>query len=293
MKPVLTLLFLVIFTTLKAQSTYSGVIGQSPVEFITDMYSDGVADAVYVYNTYDQPILIQGELKNNTLTLFEKDKSNKKKASLVFPSYDPKSSMLEGTWTDVKTKKELPIRLTKQFDLDTDENVDWKEREIIQSAATEKYYFKLVIRKFQGDLSPRVTGIHIYEKKTDKLIQALPLDCQLMSFNNTSIGDYNFDGLTDFSVFEGSYTGANTSSLYFLYDPKTKTFVSSGYTGTSLEFNPKTKRILERNSCCAGSQETLAIYKVVNNKMVLVEEHCYKWDDKKNKLVERKMKECQ
>ncbi len=97
----------------------------------------------------------------------------------------------------------------------------------------------------------------------------------------------------DFSVFESSYAGPNTSRLYFLYDPKSKSYFESGFTGVSLEFDSKTKRIFERNQCCAGTSVTTAEFKVVKNKMVLIKEHCFKWDEKKQELVERKIKDCQ
>lgn len=114
-----------------------------------------------------------------------------------------------------------------------------------------------------------------------------------MGLENISIGDFNFDGILDFAVFETSYTGLNTSSLYFLYDPKSGKYIESGFTGVSLEFDNKAKRIYERNQCCAGSQVTTAEYKVVNNKMVLIKEHCYIWDETKQDMVERKLKECE
>jgi hypothetical protein len=90
-----------------------------------------------------------------------------------------------------------------------------------------------------------------------------------------------------------SYAGPNTSSLYFLYNTKTKKFFNSGFDGSSLEFDAKEKRIYERNQCCAGTVHTSAVYKVVKNKMVLIEQHCFVWDEKKQDLVERKMKDCQ
>jgi len=78
-----------------------------------------------------------------------------------------------------------------------------------------------------------------------------------------------------------------------LFDPKTNQYFDSGFSGVSLDFDKKTKRITEDNQCCAGRQRTKSIYKVVNNKMVLVEQHCYIWNDKKGGLVERKIKDCE
>ncbi|MBY0487032.1 MAG: hypothetical protein K2P85_07605 [Flavobacteriaceae bacterium] len=121
-----------------------------------------------------------------------------------------------------------------------------------------------------------MTQVRIFQKKTDKLLQKIDVACQFWGLNNISTGDYNFDGITDFSIFESSYAGPNTSSLYFLYNPKTKKYFDSGFLGVSLEFDSKTKRIIERNQCCAGSIVTTATYKVVKNKMILEKEKCYK-----------------
>jgi hypothetical protein len=104
--------------------------------------------------------------------------------------------------------------------------------------------------------------------------------------------DFNFDGITDFSIFESSYAGPNTSSLYFLYNPKTKKYFESGFSGTSLQFDEKGKRIIETNQCCAGSSVTTAEYKVIKNKMILEKERCFKWNDKKQALVEQKVSKC-
>src|SRR5690606_37054635 len=125
----------------------------------------------------------------------------------------------------------------------------------------------------------RVIGIRIFEKKTDKLLQEISLDCQLWGLNSVSVGDYNFDGIEDFSVFEQSYAGPNTSSVYFLFDPVTNRYFDSGFTGTSLEFDEKSKRIYEHNQCCAGRSHMNAEYKIVDNKMVLVEQSCLEYDE--------------
>ena len=261
------------------QTTYTGYIDKYPIELLADIYSDGSTNAIYCYSKFDEPILIKGALKNKKLTLFEKDKNNKNTASLQFENYDSQKNELVGIWTDLNTKKQLKITLNKSLDKDP--------KEIMQAVSLENNYFKLIIS------NGNVIGVKILEKKTDQLLQEIDLECQLWGLNNMAIGDYNFDGIMDFSVFESSYAGPNTSRLYFLYDTKNKHYFESGFSGVSLEFDSKTKRIFERNQCCAGTSVTTAEYKVVNNKMVLIKEHCYKWDEKKQDLVERKIQDCQ
>ena len=294
MKQTLIILTILIFNiNLFGQTTYAGFIDKYPIVFVTDIYSDGDARAFYVYTKFDDPIRINGNLKNGLLKLTEKNGANKDIATLIFKDYNSKSNNIEGIWKDISSNKELKITLTKSFDIDFGDSIEWKNKELLQPTSLKDKYFKLISSKEKNRFYAIVTGLKIFEKKTDKLIQQIDLECQLWGIDNISIDDYNFDGISDFSVFEQSYAGPNTSSLYFLCDKQTNTYFESEFGGTSLEFDSKNKKIYERNQCCAGASVTTAEYKVVKNKMVLLKEHCFKWDEKKQKLVERKMKDCQ
>ena len=293
LKPLVIILFALYSPTILGQTNYKGFIGKYPIELVTNIYSDGDARAVYAYQNFDEPIVIDGKLSGDTLTLFEKDKNKTVTATLSFPGFNKKNKTLNGTWTSLQTNKQLSIEIEKEFEIEDGDSIEWQGKEIIQKYSLKNYYFKLVISKAKGDFYPRVTGVKILQKKTDSLIQHVQTDCRLWGLDNIQVGDYNFDGILDFSVFEESYAGPNTSSVYFLYDPTTKKYFDSGFEGVSLEFDQKTKRIFEHNQCCAGRQHTTAKYRVVNNKMVLIEQHCYIWDEKRQDLVERKMKDCQ
>ncbi len=266
------------------QASYSGVIDNYPIELVTDIFSDGYARAIYAYSKFDNPIVINGELKQGKLTLYENDSVGKKIAILTFDNFDIKNNQLEGTWKELNSNNQLKISLTKNFDIDCGEDIEWTAREMIQSVSLKDKYFKLVISKAKDNYSANVTGVKIYEKKTDNLIQQIDLDCQLWGLNNIGIGDFNFDGILEFSVFEQSYAGPNTSSLYFLFDPNTGKYFNSSFEGTSLEFDQKTKRIYEHNQCCAGRSHMNSEYKVVNNKMVLVKRICLEYDEKTEEL---------
>lgn len=269
---------------LSAQTTYTGFIDKYPIEFITDLNSEGSGNAIYAYTNYDTPIEISGTLKKGVLTFYEKDKTGNDTAKITFENFSPKSKKLEGKWTDLKTKKELNISLSKTFEVEYGDNIEWKNREILQSVSLKGKYFKLIVSKTRGDFDAKVTGVKILEKKTDKLLQQIDMDCQLLGLNNISTDDYNFDGIEDFSVFEGGTAGPDTTSLYFLYNPITGKYFESGFSGTSLEFDSKTKRISEHNQCCAGTSQMNAEYKVVNNKMVLIKKTCLKLDIKSGEL---------
>ena len=284
--------FFILLTLLAAanlfgqQASYSGSIGDSPVTFVTNIYSDGVGTAVYVYDKYDEPIrLDDGKVVKNKLSFTEKDAKKMTRATLTFDNYDGKSAQLKGIWKDAKTGKTLDIKLKKDFE--TDYGSSEVSGEFIQGDALPDRYFKVAVK---GD---RAVAVKVFEKKTDRLLQTIDVDTEQRGADGVSVGDFNFDGVQDFSIFESSYAGPNTSSLYYLYDPATKNFFNSEYEGTSLEFDEKKKLITETNQCCAGSSITKAIYKVVKNKMVLVSEQCYKWDEKKGELVKRPIKACQ
>ncbi|MFN3851105.1 MAG: XAC2610-related protein [Spirosomataceae bacterium] len=286
-----TLHLLTLFLTsinLFGQTNYFGFIDKYPIELVTDIFSDGDARAIYAYSNHDEPIVINGVLKQRKLTLYEKDSNGKNKATLTFDNFDTKSNQLEGVWKDLNSNKQLKISLTKAFDIDSGENIEWTPREIIQPVSLKDKYFKLIVSKAKDNFHANVTGVKILEKKTDKLIQQIDLECQLWGLNNVSVEDYNFDGIDDFSVFEQSYAGPNTSSLYFLFNPVSGKYFKSSFEGTSLEFDQKTKRIYEHNQCCAGRSHTNSEYKVVNNKMVLIKKTCLEYDEKKDEYIKVK-----
>ena len=287
------LVFLLISVSTFAQTEYVGFIGTFSIEFVTKIYSEGAVNAVYAYTRVDEPILLAGTLQKGKLIFFEKDRNDKNSASLSFDSFDEQAATLQGTWTELKTGKQLPVTLNKIFKIGDKDDRENGSHEIIQGASFRNKYFKLIISRAKDGYGVRVAGVKIFEKKTDRLLQTIRMDCELIGINSISIDDYNFDGISDFSVFEQSYAGPNTSSLYFLYAPLKKRYIQSSFSGVSLEFDTAAKRIFEHNQCCAGLQHTTAIYKVVKNKMVLIEQHCYKWDEQKQDLVERKMSVCE
>lgn len=274
-----------------AQVRYSGFIDKYPIEFVSNVSSSS-GDGVYAYKKFNIPIYLEAKIENLALVFTEKDSNGKEAATLTFKNVDAKTVLEKGIWKDLKTGKEFEISLTKEFEFKDGNNSEWKNEEVLQTAFTKKYYFKLVTEKRKEDYYPKVSGIKIYDKKTNLLFQKFDFEGEFRGLNSIRKDDYNFDGNEDFSVFETSYAGPNTSSAYYLFDPKTQKYIESGFAGISLSFDQKTKTISETNQCCAGTIVTEAKYKLKNNQMVLLEEHCYKWDEKKGELVERKMQDC-
>ncbi|HEX6915947.1 MAG TPA: hypothetical protein VF145_11940 [Chitinophagaceae bacterium] len=263
-----------------SQAAYSGFIGEQPVEMVMDLHFDGYARAIYAYNKYNEPIAIVGRYAHDTLTFAEKNTNGTERATLQFEHFDPSAEKLNGYWQATGTSNRIPVRLSKSFELEPGDSIEWNDREIIQPVSLPGQYFRLVVSKTKGVFYPYVTGVKVLEKKTGRLIQQFDLECQLRGLENLETGDYNFDGIREFSVFESSYAGPNTSRIYFLYDTASKQYFNSGFEGTSLEFDAGRKRIYEHNQCCGGRSHMNAEYKLVNNKMVLVKRSCLEYDEK-------------
>ena len=272
---------------------YAGSVGTAPIELTLMESVNGHIGGVYTYTRFGTPIGLSGTLKQGLLQLTERNSLGKISASLTITDFAATNETATGTWKDLATGRQLPLVLTRLPGGGTEPLTASGGHELLQAASLPNTYFKIVLAGNSDDYNGQVTAVRLVEKRTNRLVQELAVASQSHGLNTVQVGDYNFDGHPDFEVFESSYAGPNTSSFYFLYNPLTKRYVDSGFTGTSLEFDARSKRIYETNSCCAGSSVVRNEYKVVRNRMVLVAEHCYRWDDKKQELVERKPSACQ
>lgn len=270
------------------QASYAGTVGTAPVEMVIEADQDGAAYGMYVYTRFDTSIALSGNLHGGTLVFTEKNSLGKAFATLTLPAFSTTAKTASGVWKNLATGQTLPLALTQQLAGEAGEASAGVDQGLLQAASSNSTYFRAALPSSGGPVN-----IQVFAKRTDRLLQTIPVEGPLRGMNTVTLGDFNFDGFDDFAVFEQSFAGPNTSSLYFLYDPAHKQYVPSGFSGTSLEFDAKTKRIYETNSCCAGSSVQKFIYKVVNNRMVLLAQHCYKWNEKTQKLVERKVSACQ
>src|SRR5882757_156289 len=114
-----------------AQMAYTGRIEKLPIELVTDIYAEGPVHAIYMYTDFDTPIIVNGKLDHGVLTLIEQDPSGRNSATLTFSQFDSKSKKLVGTWKNLSTGKELPISLTRKFEIDIVQ-VRAEDREILQ-----------------------------------------------------------------------------------------------------------------------------------------------------------------
>ena len=275
------------------QARYTGMVGSSPIEMTLLPDTDGTVQGVYTYPRFNTPIALNGTLKQGTLRLEEQNVRGKATAILTIPNFTTTRQAATGTWKNLATGQQLPLTITRLGGDESTQDASATSQELLQIASLPNRYFKIALAGSPTNLGGALTAVRLFDKKTNRLVQSIPVEGQSRGLYSVGVGDFNFDGYPDFSVFESSYAGPNTSSLYYLYNPTTKRYALSSYSGVSLEFDEKAKRIYETNSCCAGSSVQKFVYKVVSNRMVLVAQHCYKWDEKTQALVERKVSACQ
>lgn len=276
------LFFLLLSFSAHAQISYSGFLGKMAIKLIVHSDYGSNVSAVYEYEKYDTPIPIDGMLKKSKkLGLYERKPDRSINATLRFNNFSESAKNIQGEWLNSDSTKRLPITLTKDFQIDAGTAKQW---EIMQRTSLPDHYFRMIVSKDEyGDIG--VTGVKILEKKTDKLIQTIDgLECQYLGLDNINVEDYNFDGVADFSVFETSYAGANTSSIYMVRKPDSNQYFISKIEGVSLTFDPTTKTILEHNSSVSGYIDTT--YKLVNNEMKLVAQKCFEYNGQKGDYVE-------
>jgi hypothetical protein len=267
--------FLIIPTLFSAQISYEGKIGDYSIEMVLSV--DGsFSDGVYIYSKYNEPISLRGKFENKNLALFESEgKFNS--GRFYFENFEDGKNEYFGTWTNLKTEAQLSVHLKKK----TNQN------SFLQLESTKRFYFRGIEENGEYYLL-------IIDKKDNQIFQKMKLEeCGFDSIYDVSVGDYNFDGFEDFSSCMQSYAGPNTTKTYFLFDTKKNEFFASDFYGTSLEFDSQKKQIIETNQCCAGASIVKNIYKVEKNQMKLVKAHCYKWNEKLQKHIEKKPKDCE
>jgi hypothetical protein len=156
------------------------------------------------------------------------------------------------------------------------ENDEWHCK-ITETADLTNYIIQLVTSKTESDYWAQWVCVQIFEKTTGNFVQEIDLSEDYWhnaSWDMISVDDYNFDGYEDFSLFGGYGTLDNSYSYYFLFDPETQTFFESEIGGANLEFDSYSKTITSRNRCCAGTKAMYQTYKLVDNRMILLEQKC-------------------
>ena len=287
MRHILFIILLLVSFGLKSQLGYTGQLGKTAITLLLSDYNRSNASGFYVYNKYHTAIPLLGTVKSGTLELVEKNKANKKVGTLIFEDFDVQHKTLKGQWINAKTGKSYPVSLKKDFKIDYSGKNDWISKEVLQATSTKTHYFKTTVAK-----ENRLSQVKVFNKRTNKLLQSIDIDCDLRMNGNVSVGDFNFDGFDDFSVFKEGYSGPNTSSLYFLYNPANQQYSKAEFGDElSLNFDAKTKTVTSTNSCCAGTSIYESIFKLVDNKLVLIKALHHEYDEALGKHVTKEIKQ--
>ena len=263
---------------------YHGLIDESEIDIAIYRHSDRDVRAVYAYKESDSSIVIDGEVSMGSLILYERNHDNSIRAVFTLEASSLGHSEMTGVWVDKMKAMQRNVRLTRDKSFKIYDQSAFGNLEILQSQSGAEHYFRLLISKSAGE-EARVSGIRIYEKGSDRLLQEIRVQAQYIGLDSIAIDDYNFDGVQDLSVFETGYAGPNTSSIYILQKPVSSRYFISEFSGTSLSFDAKAERIYEHNQCCAGRRHINSTYKVVENKMVLLEEKCIEFDDQQEEFI--------
>ncbi len=226
MKALFVIALLLHFHNVFSQISYKGSIGPYPVEFVINTYSDGDTRAVYCYDKHDSPIILVGRNDKGVLALLERNAKGNTQAVLKFENFDVASTVLSGVWANQDSTKVLQISLRKQFEVSYKDKTIWANREMIQSQATRKNYFRLLISKKSTTEEARVTGVKVFEKATDHFLQQFDLDCSLNGFENISVGDYNFETSRTFQFLKEAVL-VQIPQAFIFYHLKTQTNISS------------------------------------------------------------------
>lgn len=257
-------LSLIVYITSYATIIYNGDINGSKVSLFLDD-----REGVYIYNKYKVPIPLEIEKDKEKLILKSNDEI------FYFENYDKKKDKIRGKWK--KGDKELSVNLEKRLDTDFSLGID-KIIEIPMFRSTKNEYFWVKISKDEKNRWSRtfVDEILIYDKKTKKILQKI--DTKDEEFNtfigikSLDIGDYNFDGVIDFSMFGSFFTGPNTISNYFLKNKKNGKYeLAESYSYTSLSFDEKEKKVYSESSSGAGQYRDTVTFIVEGNILIPIE----------------------
>jgi len=277
--------------TAAGQASYTGRIGSTHIKLSLAEISSGVG--VYLYSKIGTPIALRSSLHHEVLTLTEyaadrlittqnfRTTKYKLVATFTIKAFSFDAPVLRGTWRSLVTKQQLPLILTLTASAD-DAGTAVALPSALQIESTPAYYFKTLLKGNAGDPTTRVGAVQVVEKKTNRICQQFPVNCRAIGQGSVSVDDYNFDGLLDFSIYKDdgdrpqlSADGySNGKSLYFLYNPVTKSFIASGFQGVGLTFDAKKKRVYEYTPSRTYGAMTKAEYRVVHNHLVLTTKQC-------------------
>lgn len=158
---------------------YEGTIGKHPIALsfqITEGYfgekekKEFNINGVYKYDKYNNPIKLEGILKNNKIRLYESH--NGKVSAILEFDFSKKTSI--GFWTDLESKKVLSLNLNYDSKLiDTNERYIFKSIDILQLYSLKDFYFIGNYSKNKGELRAKMEKLKIINKKDNSIFQVI------------------------------------------------------------------------------------------------------------------------
>ncbi len=160
---------------------YEGTIDKYPISFsiqITEDYfgekgkKDFNINGIYKYDKHNNPIKLEGKIdfKTNKACIYEVI-NNKNTAAFEFYFSE---NTLNGTWTNLSTKKILPLHLNFLSKLvDTSEEDKFENIEIIQLNSLPDYYFIGIYSKVNGESRAKMDRLKIIRKNDNSIFQIL------------------------------------------------------------------------------------------------------------------------
>lgn len=258
---------------------YSGVIGNSPIHFSIERL-DQPDGAVYMYDQHNEPIRLIADNSNQTKEIIKLVEGldyahpNQLPSAQITLQLDPNSpEQLTGEWQNIQTKLILPIHLSQYVE----------PAGLLQSRSFKKALIRKKCTEYQDD-----KVVHIYDKKTHQLLDTIQTGGECRG-DEVHVGDYNFDGYQDFSVYSEGFAGANSKNIYVLYNPLTHHYESNDeLNDVSLSFDPKHKIVTSTNQCCSGRQTLIQRYTWKKNKLKKLDSSCLIYNELTNRFIRYK-----
>jgi hypothetical protein len=240
---------------------YQGIFDNKKIYLYIDDTSDTNITTLYLYDN-SPPISLDLLKKDNEWTFREGNCVLKTSCNYLIVNnieLDPddeslKNKVLTGYWTNDATYKKYPLNLNKIKELKLlDSEIEFDNELIWQDDTLKEFYFAVLLTKKKNEL-PIITGINIYSKNGGNLIQKIEHlnNDFIYLFNSISTGDYNFDGIEDFSIFKsGSRNWLFSKNIYsyYIYDNQKNKFVNIPLEEPNIIFDPKNQTATSQKDC--------------------------------------------
>ncbi len=215
---------------------FKGSVAQYPVTFSVQLLRGGYFGepgkkdfnmvGVYKYDKHNKPIRLEGKLNLRTQEMMLYEMNGEKQSAVLKICLC--SNTCEGTWTDLVSKKTLPLKLTRTTVLtDTAAESACKNVEMLQAYTFLDYYFTGIYSKATGSDRAQMDKLNIIRKLDNTVYQVIDLtqiettsgNVRTIIYDNVEVPD---GAKTSFLIWND--IGRMGGYLYVNYNPKTGKF---------------------------------------------------------------------